>query len=105
MSDIQIATSEPQGRHLLDVRDLYVEFHTRDGVAKVLNGVSYHVNAGETLAVLGESGSGKSVTAQTIMGILDMPPAVITGGSVRYHGEELLGASDTRRREVRGEGI
>ena len=90
---------------LLEIEDLYVEFRTRDGVAKVLNGVSYHVNAGETLAVLGESGSGKSVTAQTIMGILDMPPAVITGGSVRYHGEELLGASEDRRREVRGEGI
>jgi oligopeptide transport system ATP-binding protein len=90
---------------LLEVEDLYVEFHTRDGVAKVLNGVSYHVNAGETLAVLGESGSGKSVTAQTIMGILDIPPAVVAGGSVRYHGEELLGASAERRREVRGEGI
>ena len=62
---------------LLEVEDLYVEFHTRDGVAKVLNGVSYHVDAGETLAVLGESGSGKSVTAQTIMGILDVPPAVV----------------------------
>ena len=90
---------------LLEVEDLYVEFRTRDGVAKVLNGVTYHVNAGETLAVLGESGSGKSVTAQAIMGILDMPPAVVTGGSIRYHGEELLAASDDRRREVRGEGI
>jgi oligopeptide transport system ATP-binding protein len=90
---------------LLEIEDLYVEFRTRDGVAKVLNGVSYHVDAGETLAVLGESGSGKSVTAQTIMGILDMPPAVITGGSIRYHGEELLTASEDRRREVRGEGI
>jgi oligopeptide transport system ATP-binding protein len=90
---------------LLEVEDLFVEFHTRDGVAKVLNGVSYHVNAGETLAVLGESGSGKSVTAQTIMGILDMPPAVIRAGSIRYHGEELLIASEDRRRAVRAEGI
>src|SRR5881296_777127 len=77
---------------LLEVEDLHVEFRTRDGVAKVLNGVSYHVDAGETLAVLGESGSGKSVTAQTIMGILDMPPAVVLGGSVRFHGEDLLAA-------------
>jgi oligopeptide transport system ATP-binding protein len=90
---------------LLEVEDLYVEFRTRDGVAKVLNGVSYHVEAGETLAVLGESGSGKSVTAQTIMGILDTPPAVITGGSVRYRGEDLLKASEERRRDIRGEGI
>jgi oligopeptide transport system ATP-binding protein len=101
-------TGEPAsvpGSPLLEVEDLYVEFHTRDGVAKVLNGVSYHVEAGETLAVLGESGSGKSVTAQTIMGILDIPPAVVTGGSVRFHGEDLLKASDQRRRDVRAEGI
>jgi oligopeptide transport system ATP-binding protein len=90
---------------LLEVDDLHVEFRTRDGVAKVLNGVSYHVEAGETLAVLGESGSGKSVTAQTIMGILDMPPAVITGGSVRYHGENLLTMSEEKRRLIRGEGL
>jgi oligopeptide transport system ATP-binding protein len=90
---------------LLAVTDLFVEFRTRDGVAKVLNGVSYHVQAGETLAVLGESGSGKSVTAQTIMGILDMPPGHIMGGSIKFHGEELLTASDRRRREVRGSGI
>jgi len=90
---------------LLEVDDLFVEFRTRDGVAKVLNGVSYHVNAGETLAVLGESGSGKSVTAQAIMGILDVPPAVITGGEIRYHGENLLAVSDERRNDVRAEGV
>src|SRR5881296_3404996 len=77
---------------LLEVENLHVEFRTRDGTARVLNGVSYSVKAGETLAVLGESGSGKSVTAQTIMGILDMPPAVVLGGSVRFHGEDLLAA-------------
>ena len=90
---------------LLEVEDLHVEFRTNDGVAKVLNGVGYQVNAGETLAVLGESGSGKSVTAQTIMGILDTPPAFVTKGSIRFHGEDLLTASDERRREVRGDGI
>src|SRR5258708_12082389 len=90
---------------LLEVADLFVEFHTRDGVASVLNGVSYHVNAGETLAVLGESGSGKSVTAQTIMGILDIPPAVVLGGEVRFHGENLLAAKPSRRLEVRRPGI
>ena len=91
--------------HLLEIEDLQVEFRTRDGVAKVLNGVSYHVGAGETLAVLGESGSGKSVSAQTVMGILDTPPAFVTGGSVRFRGEELLTATPQRRREVRGSGI
>jgi oligopeptide transport system ATP-binding protein len=90
---------------LLEVADLRVEFRTRHEVASVLNGVSYHVRAGETLAVLGESGSGKSVTAQAVLGILDTPPAAITGGAVRFHGEDLLTASAARRQQVRGEGI
>ena len=90
---------------LLAVDDLFVEFRTRDGVARVLNGVSYSVDAGETLAVLGESGSGKSVTAQAVMGILDVPPAVVTGGEIRYRGENLLAASEDRRTDVRAQGI
>ena len=94
MSNVYVAdqpeaarAGRPTGR-LLEVEDLRVEFRTRDGVAKVINGVTYHVDAGETLAVLGESGSGKSVTAQTIMGILDTPPGFVTGGEVRFHGKD-----------------
>ncbi|GLY69033.1 ABC transporter ATP-binding protein [Amycolatopsis taiwanensis] len=94
--------SETTNELLLEVEDLQVEFRTSDGVVNVLNGVSYSVHAGETLAVLGESGSGKSVTAQTVMGILDTPPGVVTGGSIRYRGEDLLTATDERRRELRG---
>ncbi len=95
----------PLDAPLLEVAGLHVEFRTRDGVAKVLNGVDYHVEAGETLAVLGESGSGKSVTANTIMGILESPPGVVTAGSVRYRGEELLTATPERRRDLRGENM
>ncbi|MDT9688365.1 ABC transporter ATP-binding protein [Streptomyces sp. P9(2023)] len=87
---------------LLEVRDLHVEFHTRDGVAKAVNGVSYAVDAGETLAVLGESGSGKSVTAQAVMGILDIPPGKITGGEIRFQGQDLLKLKEDERRKVRG---
>ncbi|WP_336923875.1 ABC transporter ATP-binding protein [Streptomyces sp. JWR5-1] len=87
---------------LLDVRDLYVEFRTRDGVVKAVNGVSYTVEAGETLAVLGESGSGKSVTAQAIMGILDTPPGRIAHGRIVFQGEDLLTLPAEARRRVRG---
>jgi oligopeptide transport system ATP-binding protein len=87
---------------LLEVRDLHVEFKTNDGVAKAVNGVSYSVRAGETLAVLGESGSGKSVTAQAIMGILDSPPGRISKGEVLFHGEDILRLSGEHRRRLRG---
>ncbi|MBT2438834.1 ABC transporter ATP-binding protein [Streptomyces sp. ISL-36] len=87
---------------LLEVRDLHVEFHTRDGVAKAVNGVDYSVDEGETLAVLGESGSGKSVTAQAVMGILDMPPGRITSGEILFQGQDLLKLKEEERRRVRG---
>ncbi|MFF3936510.1 ABC transporter ATP-binding protein [Streptomyces phaeofaciens] len=87
---------------LLEVRDLQVEFRTRDGIAKAVNGVSYAVDAGETLAVLGESGSGKSVTAQAVMGILDIPPGRITGGEILFQGRDLLKLKEDERRKVRG---
>ncbi|MEU5433898.1 ABC transporter ATP-binding protein [Streptomyces sp. NPDC020719] len=87
---------------LLEVRDLQVEFKTRDGIAKAVNGVTYSVAAGETLAVLGESGSGKSVTAQAVMGILDMPPGRITGGEILFQGQDLLKLKEDERRKVRG---
>ncbi|MGX1975131.1 ABC transporter ATP-binding protein [Streptomyces kronopolitis] len=93
------AVAEPP---LLDVRDLRVEFRTRDGVAKAVNGVSYHVARGQTLAVLGESGSGKSVTAQAVMGILDSPPGFLTGGEIVFQGRDLLTLRREERRRIRG---
>ncbi|MGW3330996.1 ABC transporter ATP-binding protein [Streptomyces rubiginosohelvolus] len=88
---------------LLEVRDLYVEFHTRDGVAKAVNGVNYSVAEGETLAVLGESGSGKSVTAQAVMGILDIPPGKIAGGEILFKDQDLLKLKPDERRKIRGQ--
>ncbi|RLU99420.1 methionine ABC transporter ATP-binding protein [Streptomyces griseocarneus] len=93
---------DPHRPVLLDVRDLQVEFRTRDGVAKAVNGVSYSVDAGETLAVLGESGSGKSVTAQAVMGIVDSPPGFVTGGQVFFRGQDLLTMAPETRRRLRG---
>ncbi|MDH2430431.1 ABC transporter ATP-binding protein [Sphaerisporangium sp. TRM90804] len=90
---------------LLVVDNLHVEFATRQGVVRAVNGVSYTVNAGESLAVLGESGSGKSVTAQAIMGILDMPPARIPKGEVRFRGTDVLQLSEQARGQIRGQRI
>ncbi|MFF8956676.1 ABC transporter ATP-binding protein [Streptomyces sp. NPDC014894] len=90
---------------LLEVRDLHVEFRTRDGIARAVNGVDYTVEEGRTLAVLGESGSGKSVTAQAVMGILDTPPGRITGGEILFQGRDLLGLKEEERRRVRGAGM
>src|ERR1700716_2060904 len=90
---------------LLDVRDLHVEFRTRDGIAKAVNGVDYTVGAGQTLAVLGESGSGKSVTAQAVMGILDTPPGRIPRGEILFQGQDLLKMSAEQRRRIRGRKI
>ena len=90
---------------LLAVEDLRVEFRTRAGVAKAINGVSFEVNSRETLAILGESGCGKSVTAQAIMGILDTPPGFITGGQIRYRGVDLLKRTKEERRLIRANKI
>ncbi|MBB6034793.1 oligopeptide/dipeptide ABC transporter ATP-binding protein [Phytomonospora endophytica] len=94
-----VLTDLDLNRPLLEVEDLRVEFHTRDGVAKAVNGASFSVERGETLAIVGESGCGKSVTSQAIMGILETPPARIAEGRVLFHGIDLLKLpKDTRRR-------
>jgi oligopeptide transport system ATP-binding protein len=109
MTDIQAEMDALPGvdpdAPLLQVDDLHVEFRSRDGVAKAVNGASFWVRPGETLALLGESGCGKSVTAQAIMGILDTPPAVVTGGRVLYRGVDLLRLPERDRRKVRANRI
>jgi oligopeptide transport system ATP-binding protein len=90
---------------LLQVNGLRVDFHTREGVAHAVNGVDFTLQAGRTLGILGESGCGKSVTAQAVMGILDMPPASITGGEVLLRGVDLLKLPDDTRRRVRSDRI
>ena len=95
----------PEGHHLLEVDDLHMFFHTKDGVVKAVNGVSYTLDRGETLGVVGESGSGKSVTAMTIMGLIDMPPGKIEGGDVLYRGKSLLQMSEREMQTVRGNDI
>ena len=89
---------------VLSVRDLVTEFHTRDGVLRAVQGVSFDLARGEVLGLVGESGSGKSVTGYSLLGLVD-PPGRIAGGSVRLHGEELVGASEEALRRLRGRRI
>jgi oligopeptide/dipeptide ABC transporter ATP-binding protein len=87
---------------VLTVDDLHVEFHTEDGVVKAVDGVSYELQKGETLAVLGESGSGKTVHARAVLRILDSPPAHITRGTANLDDIDVLTLSEAEMREVRG---
>ena len=90
---------------LLRVDGLTVEFRTHDGIVNAVNGLSYRLDAGETVAILGESGSGKSVSAQAVMGIIDSPPGFITEGSIEYRGNDILKMSVNDQRKIRANNI
>jgi len=87
---------------LLRVDGLKTHFHTRDGVVRAVDGVSFEVRSGETLAIVGESGCGKSVTAMSILRLLPMPPARIAAGRIEFEGRNLLDLSEAEMRHVRG---
>ncbi len=87
---------------LLSVRELRLEFHTFDGVYRAIDGVSFDLAAGESLGIVGETGCGKSVTAKSILGLVPSPPARIVSGSIRYGGEDLVAAGESRLRALRG---
>ncbi|MFN9388344.1 MAG: ABC transporter ATP-binding protein [Betaproteobacteria bacterium] len=90
---------------LLEVRDLVTEFRTRAGVLRAVDGVSFSIDAGETLALVGESGCGKSVTAFSLMRLIADPPGRIAAGQVLFEGRDLLKLSETGIRAVRGERV
>lgn len=90
--------SEP----ILSVRDLHVEFSTYGGTVKAVRGANFDVLERQTLAVVGESGCGKSVTVQSLMGLIPMPPGRITAGSVKLQGQEILGLPTRELNQIRG---
>ncbi|EFO81574.1 oligopeptide/dipeptide ABC transporter, ATPase subunit [Oscillochloris trichoides DG-6] len=90
---------------LLDVRNLETHFHTQDGVVKAVDNVSFYVNRGETLGIVGESGCGKSVTSLSIMRLIPSPPGKIAGGQIFFDGEDLLQANEQQMRHIRGNRI
>ena len=87
---------------VLSVRDLVVEFLTRAGAVRAVNGVSFDLYAGDTLGIVGESGSGKTVTVTSLMGLLRTPPARIVGGTAHLDGVDLLTLTERELRHVRG---
>ncbi len=90
---------------ILDIAELRTWFFTRDGVVRAVDGVSFHVIPGETLAIVGESGCGKSVTALSILRLIPSPPGRIVSGAIQFAGRDLLGLSEAEMRQVRGNEI
>jgi oligopeptide transport system ATP-binding protein len=92
-------------QELLTVKNLETHFHTRDGVVHAVNGISFGVNEGETLGIVGESGCGKSVSVMSILRLVPTPPGKIVGGEAIYQGNDLLKMNEDKLREVRGSQI
>ena len=86
----------------LEVNDLQTYFFTREGIVRAVDGVSFSLEKGQTLGLVGESGCGKSVTALSIMGLIPRPPARIVGGSVLFEGRELTQLKDRQLEDLRG---
>jgi peptide/nickel transport system ATP-binding protein len=100
-----LATTRRPADALLEVDSLRTWFFTRDGIVRAVDGVSFHVMPGETLAIVGESGCGKSVTALSILRLVASPPGRIVDGSIRFAGRNLLSLTDAQMRDVRGNDI
>ncbi|MFL2840352.1 MAG: ABC transporter ATP-binding protein [Pseudohongiellaceae bacterium] len=90
---------------LLTVTDLKVHFHTRNGLVKAVDGINFSVEEGKTFAIIGESGSGKSVACYSMLGLVPMPPGKIESGSVLFDGQDLLKLTDSQLRKICGKGI
>lgn len=90
---------------LIEVRDLYIKYETTDGVVEAVNGVSFKLDEGSTIGLVGETGAGKTTLAKGIMRLIPNPPGKIVGGEIIFNGQNLLSLSDTEMRKVRGKQI
>jgi len=90
---------------LLEVRNLTTRFHTLEGVVDAVNGISYTLEEGETLGIVGESGCGKSVSVLSVMGLIPDPPGKIAAGEVLFKGRDLLKLNDAQMQHIRGKEI
>jgi len=87
---------------MLKVQDLRTQFHTPEGIVHAVNGISYNLDDGEALAIVGESGCGKSVSVLSILGLIPIPPGEIASGSALYRGDDLIGKSEAELEHIRG---
>jgi oligopeptide/dipeptide ABC transporter ATP-binding protein len=92
-------------KKLLDIKDLAVHFHLPEGIARAVDGVSFHLDTGETIGLVGESGCGKSVTALSILGLIPSPPGRIESGRIIFNGQDLLHLNGEGLRKIRGRDI
>ena len=92
-------------KRLLEVKNLHTYFYTFEGEARAVNGVSYHIDKGEALGIVGESGCGKSVTASSVMRILPEPPGRIVAGQILFRDQDLVTLSQKQMRKIRGQKI
>jgi len=92
-------------RPMLEIKDLRTAFHIREGIVPAVDGVSFHINKEETLAVVGESGCGKSVTALSVMRLIKSPPGRIERGEILFDGKNLLNMTSQDMRHIRGNDI
>lgn len=92
-------------KHLLEIKDLHVQYRVEDETVYAVNGIRLKINEGETLGLVGETGAGKTTTALTMIGLLPTPPGEVTEGEVLYRGENLLAMKEKQMRKIRGKEI
>src|SRR5207244_1474647 len=102
---VRASSSDASAAPLLAVEDLKTYFFTRDGIVRAVDGVSFTVGRGETLAIVGESGCGKSVTSLSILRLIASPPGRTVAGRVLFEGRDLLALSLAGMRKIRGDAI
>lgn len=92
-------------QNMIEIEQLETHFYSEEGNVKAVDGVSLNVREGETVCIVGESGCGKSVTAMSIMGLIEEPAGKVVGGTIRFDGRDLLRESKSSLRAIRGNDI
>lgn len=103
VGNVKMATTTDE--RILDVKELRTYFYTQEGEVKAVDGLSYHINKGESVGLVGESACGKSVSALSILRLIPYPPGIIVGGEIFFQGQDLLKASEADMRHIRGNRI